>query len=55
MRTAYVNGRYRAVSDPAITPQDRGFQFADGVYAVGGRMIDAEQHLDRLDRSLREI
>ena len=59
MRTAYVNGRYRAVSDQAITLQDRGFQFADGVYevilVVGGRMIDAEQHLDRLDRSLREI
>lgn len=39
--------------------EDRGYQFADSVYEVvylhDGRRIDAELHLDRLDRSLREL
>lgn len=39
--------------------EDRGYQFADGVYEViaviAGRMIDETPHLDRLDRSLGEI
>ncbi len=59
MRIAYIDGRYRSVTDEAITIQDRGFQFADGVYEVilviDGRLIDAGPHLDRLERSLREI
>lgn len=59
MRVAYIDGRYRSVTDEAVTVQDRGFQFADGVYEVilviGDRLIDAGPHLDRLERSLREI
>ena len=39
--------------------EDRGFQFADGVYEViavfGGCLIDVEEHLDRLERSLGEL
>jgi D-alanine transaminase len=39
--------------------EDRGFQFADGVYEVtavrGGRLVDEGPHLDRLERSLREL
>ncbi len=38
---------------------DRGFLFADGVYEViaivDGRFVDDGPHLDRLERSLREI
>ncbi len=38
---------------------DRGYQFADGVYEVvavaGGRLVDGPRHLDRLERSLREL
>lgn len=38
--------------------EDRGYQFADGVYevitAVDGKLIDLEAHLERLDRSLSE-
>jgi D-alanine transaminase len=38
---------------------DRGFLFGDGVYEVaaviGGRLIDNEAHLSRLERSLREL
>jgi D-alanine transaminase len=39
--------------------EDRGYQFADGVYEVvtihGGRLVDEGPHLDRLDRSLGEL
>jgi D-alanine transaminase len=58
-RLAYVNGRYVPHGQAAVHIEDRGYQFADGVYEVvtivGGRMIDEEPHLDRLERSLREI
>lgn len=58
-RIAYVNGRYLPHRDAAVSVEDRGFQFADGVYEVcevlGGRLVDARRHLDRLDRSLSEL
>ena len=58
-RYAYVNGRYVRHADACIHIEDRGFQFADGVYEViwiaDGRRVDEALHLDRLDRSLREI
>lgn len=58
-RIAYVNGAYRPLAAPLIAVEDRGFQFADGVYEVvfmlNGRPIDMDLHLARLDRSLREL
>lgn len=58
-RIAYVNGRYLPIEAPAVPVEDRGLQFADGVYevvkALGGRLCDLERHLDRLERSLREL
>ena len=58
-RIAYVNGRYVPHAKASVHVEDRGYQFADGVYEVvalvGGRMIDEEPHLDRLERSLREL
>ncbi|MEM9683012.1 MAG: aminotransferase class IV, partial [Pseudomonadota bacterium] len=58
-RLAYVNGRYVPHESASVHIEDRGYQFADGVYEVvtilGGRMIDEEPHLDRLERSLREL
>ncbi len=58
-RIAYVNGRYQALPHASVHIEDRGFQFADGVYEVvymhGGRLIDQALHLARLDRSLREL
>ena len=43
-RITYVNGRYVAHRDAAVHVEDRGYQFADGVYEVfavkGGRLID---------------
>jgi D-alanine transaminase len=58
-RTAYVNGRYLPMRDAKVHVEDRGYQFADGVYEVcevrGGRLVDERRHLDRLDRSLNEL
>ncbi len=58
-RDAYVNGRYVPHARAAVHVEDRGFQFADGVYEVvcvrRGSLIDEEGHLDRLDYSLREL
>lgn len=58
-RIAYVNGRYRPHRDAVVHVEDRGYQFADGVYEVvavaGGRLVDEDWHLERLDRSLREL
>jgi D-alanine transaminase len=58
-RIAYVNGRYLPQSEASVNVEDRGYQFADGVYEVlymiGGRFLDEERHMQRLERSLREI
>lgn len=58
-RTAYVNGRYVPHMDAYVHIEDRGYQFADGVYEViaiaGGRLVDAGWHLDRLEYSLNEL
>jgi D-alanine transaminase len=58
-RIAYVNGRYAPMRDATVHVEDRGYQFADGVYEVcevrGGRLIDERRHLDRLERSLGEL
>jgi D-alanine transaminase len=39
--------------------EDRGYQFADGIYEVcevrAGRLIDARRHLERLQRSASEL
>jgi len=58
-RFAYVNGRYLPHVDARIHIEDRGYQFADGVYEVvpihEGRLVDEGPHLDRLGYSLREL
>jgi D-alanine transaminase len=58
-RIAYVNGRYVARGEAVVHIEDRGFQFADGVYeyfaVFAGRLADAAGHLERLWRSLAEI
>ena len=59
LRIAYVNGRYLPHAQAAVSIEDRGYQFADGVYEVcevnGGRLVDETRHMARLDRSLREL
>ena len=58
-RVAYVNGRYRPHREAMVHVEDRGYQFADGVYEVcevrGGRLVDERRHLARLKRSLDEL
>ena len=58
-RIAYVNGRYVTHSNAMVHIEDRGYQFADGVYEVceirHGYIVDLTRHLNRLDRSLGEL
>ncbi len=58
-RIAYVAGQYLMHRQAAVHIEDRGFQFADGVYEVfavnGGRLVDEAPHLARLHRSLAEL
>ena len=58
-RIAYVNGRYLPFAQAGVHIEDRALQLGDGIYEVanviGGRMLDEEPHLDRMERSLREL
>lgn len=58
-RVAYVNGRYCLRSQACVNVEDRGYQFADGVYEVcevrKGRLVDERRHMERLLRSLGEL
>jgi D-alanine transaminase len=58
-RIAYVNGAYVPHADAGVHIEDRGYQFADGVYEVcevrHGYIVDLTRHLDRLGRSLGEL
>jgi D-alanine transaminase len=58
-RIAYVNGRYLLRAEAKVSVEDRGYQFADGVYEVcevrGGRLVDERRHMARLERSLNEL
>lgn len=58
-RIAYVNGRYQPHDQAQVHIEDRGFQFADGVYEVvsivNGILADEEGHLTRLARSMNEL
>jgi len=58
-RIAYVNGRYLPHREAFVHIDDRGYQFADGVYEViaieRGRLVDEGLHLRRLGRSLAEL
>lgn len=58
-RIAFVNGRYVAHRRAKVHVEDRGYQLADGVYEViaveQGCLIDLQDHLERLDRSLAAL
>ncbi len=55
-RIAYVNGRYLPAGQAAVSINDRGFTFADGVYEVmyrlNGVLLDGASHFRRLYDSL---
>jgi len=56
---AYVNNRFVPLEKAVVHIEDRGFQFADGVYEVvacyGGTYLDLKPHLKRLKRSCEAI
>lgn len=55
----YLNGKYLPKSEAFISPDDRGFLLADGVYEVtrsyNGFLLAWDRHLARLERSLKEL
>ncbi|MCU0472090.1 MAG: D-amino-acid transaminase [Bacteroidales bacterium] len=59
MSTAYFNGKFLPKEEVKISPDDRGFLFADGIYEVvrwyEGFFYDMPGHIARLKRSLNEI
>jgi D-alanine transaminase len=58
-RIAYVNGRYLPHREARVHVEDRGYQFADGVYEVcevrDAKIVDERRHMARLRRSLAEL
>jgi len=58
-RVAYVNGRYLPHAQAGVHIEDRALQLGDGIYEVfnimGGQPLDEEGHIDRMERSLREL
>lgn len=59
MEIAYFNGEFKPKEDVRISPDDRGFLFADGIYEVvrwyGRAFYDMDGHMKRLLRSLSEV
>jgi D-alanine transaminase len=59
METAYFNGKLLPKDEIKLSPDDRGFLFADGIYEVvrwyEGFFYDMSSHVTRLKRSLREL
>lgn len=58
-RIAFVNGQFVPHAHAQIHIEDRGYQFADGVYEVwavrDGTILDEADHFARLCRSLTEL
>ncbi|PIE36111.1 D-amino-acid transaminase [candidate division KSB3 bacterium] len=56
---AYYNGQFLPKEEIKISPDDRGFLFADGVYEVvvsyKGKFFRFDEHLQRMQRGLREL
>jgi D-alanine transaminase len=59
MEITWFNGKYIPKDEVKISPDDRGFLFADGIYEVvrwyEGFFYDMDSHLSRLKRNLREL
>jgi len=55
----YYDGKYSPKEEVAISPDDRGFLLADGVYDVirsyQGKLFKCREHLERLERGLKEL
>ena len=59
IRTGNGNAAYHPYHQATVHSEDRGYQFADGVYeviaAINGQLLDGDAHLLRLQRSLSEL
>jgi len=55
----YLNGAYMPVEEARISPEDRGFLFADGIYEVvrsyGGAFFEMDGHLSRMADGLAAL
>lgn len=55
----YINKEFKPISEVSLSPFDRGFLFADGVYesirTYNKKLFRYKDHLERLKKSLREI
>jgi D-alanine transaminase len=55
----YLNGNLIPKNEASISPEDRGLNFADGIYEVikyyGGKPFRYADHMERIQRSLHEI
>ncbi|WP_134496232.1 D-amino-acid transaminase [Microvirga pakistanensis] len=58
-RIVFLNGSFLPIEEAKVPFMDRGFMFGDGVYegvgVLGGGLVDNDAHLERLERSLREV
>lgn len=59
MDTVFLNGAFMPVGEARISPLDRGFLFADGIYemipAYNGTLFRLDEHLARLENSLARV
>ena len=57
--TVYLNGSYLSKAEAHLSPDDRGFLFADGIYEVvrayGGHFYAMQPHLTRMANGLRAL
>ena len=55
----YLNGEFTTLPNAKVSVMDRGFIFGDGIYEVvpayAGRPFRFDEHMARLERSLREL
>ncbi|MGB9553770.1 MAG: aminotransferase class IV, partial [bacterium] len=51
----WLNGNFMSFEEAKVSVEDRGFQFADGIYEVvrvyGGKPFTFQEHLNRLRQS----
>jgi D-alanine transaminase len=59
MRQVYINGAFEKEDEAKVSVFDRGLLFSDSLYEVttviNGKLIDFNNHMKRLDRSMTEL
>jgi D-alanine transaminase len=56
---AYLNGKIMPIAEAMVPAEDRGYNFGDAIYefvaSYSGRLFCLDEHLERLERSMREL